>query len=100
MLIPLTSSNRVMGIVEISSGNLNSSVIHPREVFSTALVMRDAGIILAHNHPSGNPEPSSEDIAVTRKLVETGKILDIPVYDHLIKAGNTFTPFCGKKADI
>jgi len=56
-----------------------------------------AGIILVHNHPSGNPEPSSEDIAVTRKMVESGKILDIPVYDHLIIAGNTFTSFVERR---
>lgn len=69
---------------EVSRGLLNASLVHPREVFSEAFVHKAAGVILAHNHPSGDPSPSPEDIQVTRKLVEAGKLLEIPVMDHVI----------------
>jgi len=72
-------------------GSLNSSVVHPREIFKFAIENSSASIILIHNHPSGNLEPSSEDIAITKKLVEAGKILNIEVLDHIIVGGNSFT---------
>jgi DNA repair protein RadC len=72
-------------------------VVHPREIFKAAIENSSASIILLHNHPSGNPEPSNEDIAITRKLVEAGKIVDIPVFDHIIIAGGTYTSFVEKK---
>jgi DNA repair protein RadC len=71
--------------------------VHPREIFKVAIDCSSASIILIHNHPSGNPEPSSEDIRITKKVVESGKILDIPVFDHLIIAGDTFTSFVEKR---
>lgn len=97
LLVCLNSANRVIKFEKISTGNLNSSIVHPREIFKAAVENSSAGIILIHNHPSGNPEPSSEDIAVTKKMVEAGKILDIPVYDHLIIAGNNFTSFVERR---
>jgi len=97
ILVCLNSANKVIKYEKISTGNLNSSVVHPREIFKAAVENCSAGVILLHNHPSGNPEPSSEDIAVTKKMVEAGKILDIPVYDHLIIAGNTFTSFVERR---
>jgi DNA repair protein RadC len=97
ILVCLNSANKIIKYEKISTGNLNSSVVHPREIFKAAVENSSAGIILLHNHPSGNPEPSSEDIAVTKKMVEAGKILDIPVYDHLIIAGNTFTSFVERR---
>jgi len=97
ILVCLNSANKVIKYEKISTGNLNSSVVHPREIFKAAVENSSAGIILLHNHPSGNPEPSSEDIAVTKKMVEAGKILDIPVYDHLIIAGNSFTSFVERR---
>lgn len=97
ILVCLNSANKIIKYEKISTGNLNSSVVHPREIFKAALENSSAGVILMHNHPSGNPEPSSEDIAVTKKMVEAGKILDIPVYDHLIIAGSTFTSFVERR---
>ncbi len=97
IVICLNSSNKIIKHETISIGNLNSSVVHPREIFKVAIDSSSASIILIHNHPSGNPEPSSEDIRITQKIVESGKILDIPVFDHLIIAGDTYTSFVEKK---
>lgn len=83
----LDAANKVVGFELITQGILSSSLVHPREVFRGALVQAPvANIILMHNHPSGNPEPSSEDLRVTRQIVEAGKILGIPVHDHVIFA--------------
>ena len=87
----LSSANVVTGFEVISEGLLNSSLVHPREVFRGAIVSTCANIILAHNHPSGNPEPSTEDISITKKLVEAGKIIEINVFDHLIFADDKYT---------
>jgi DNA repair protein RadC len=97
LLVCLNSANKIITYEIISVGNLNSSVIHPREVFKAAIDHRSASIILLHNHPSGNPEPSNEDIAITKKIVESGIILDIPVFDHIIIAGNIYTSFVEKR---
>ena len=80
----LSSSNKVIGYEIISEGTLNTCLTAPREVFRGAIVATATNIIIAHNHPSGNNEFSSEDIAVTKKLVEVGKIVDINVFDSLI----------------
>ncbi|MDR3667394.1 MAG: JAB domain-containing protein [Ignavibacteriaceae bacterium] len=93
----LNSANKVIGFDTISQGNLNSSIVHPREVFRGAVVSSCASIILAHNHPSGNPEPSAEDISITKKIHEAGKLLDIPVFDHIIFAGDSYTSFVEKR---
>ncbi|HEY6953574.1 MAG TPA: JAB domain-containing protein, partial [Bacteroidota bacterium] len=87
----LTSANRLIADCRITSGTLNSSLVHPRECFQEALKQSAATVIFIHNHPSGNSEPSQEDVAITRQLVESGKILGIPVHDHIIVAGSTFT---------
>ena len=97
IVVCLNSSNKIIKHETISIGNLNSSVVHPREIFKVAIENSSASIILIHNHPSGNPEPSNEDISITKKIVESGKILDIPVFDHLIIAGETFTSFVEKR---
>ena len=93
----MNSTNKIIKYEVISIGNLNSSVVHPREVFKVAIENSSANIILLHNHPSGNPEPSSEDITLTKKLVEAGKLLDIQVFDHIIIAGNNFTSLVEKR---
>ena len=85
----LNSANQVVRTELVSEGNLNSSIVHPREVFRTAIVERAAAIIGLHNHPSGNPTASKEDIAVTRQLVEAGRILGITFHDHIIIAGES-----------
>lgn len=97
LVVCLNSSNKIIKQETISVGNLNSSVVHPREIFKVAIDNNSASIILIHNHPSGNPEPSNEDIRITKKLVESGKILDIPVFDHVIIAGETYTSFVEKR---
>ncbi len=74
-------------------GTLNQSLVHPREVFADAILDRAAGIICVHNHPSGNIQPSREDIAVTKKLVEAGKIIGIRIMDHVIIGKNTYYSF-------
>lgn len=89
----LNTSNMVQGFEIISEGILSASVVHPREVFRGSVVASCANIILAHNHPSGNPEPSREDISITKRLVEAGNILDVKVLDHLIITDEGFTSF-------
>ena len=91
VVLVLDAQNALRNLSEVSSGTLNASLVHPREVFKVAIKNSAAAILVAHNHPSGNPEPSSEDIEITRQLVESGRILGIPLHDHLIIAGNTFT---------
>jgi DNA repair protein RadC len=97
IVVCLNSANKVIKHETISVGSLNSSVVHPREIFKVAIDNNSASIILIHNHPSGNPEPSNEDIRITKKLSESGKILDIPVFDHVIIAGETYTSFVEKR---
>lgn len=75
----------------ISFGTLNANLVHPREVFEPAILHSAAQIIVAHNHPSGNPEPSEEDIEITKRLVEAGKILGIEVVDHVVVARSNFS---------
>lgn len=85
----LDGKHRVSGMAEVSRGTLTTSLVHPREVFGPALRMGAAAVIVAHNHPSGNPEPSKEDLAVTRRLIEAGQLLGVPVLDHVI-IGDSF----------
>ncbi len=97
IVICLSKSNKIIRKEIISVGSLDSSVVHPREIFKVAVENNAASIILIHNHPSGNPQPSNEDISITKKLVEAGKMMDIPVFDHIIIAGNTYTSFVEKR---
>lgn len=80
----LDTKNNVIREEIVSIGTLNSNIVHPREVFKSALIESAASVILTHNHPSGDPTPSREDVAVTRKLVDGGKLLGIDVLDHVI----------------
>jgi DNA repair protein RadC len=93
IVVLLNAANQIIRQVNVSDGSLNAVLIHPREVFRLAIAESAAAIILAHNHPSGNTEPSSEDIAITRQLVEAGRIVDIRVLDHVIIAGDDYTSF-------
>jgi DNA repair protein RadC len=90
-VLVLDSANAVAADIELSRGTLNASLVHPREVFKTAIDHRAAAIIVVHNHPSGNPEPSPEDLAITRQLADAGKLLGIPVHDHVIVAGSDWS---------
>jgi DNA repair protein RadC len=80
----LDTKNQPTTINVVSIGTLNSSLVHPREVFKVAILSNAASIIIAHNHPSGHPEPSTEDINITNRLKECGKLLGIDVIDHII----------------
>ncbi len=96
-LILLNSRNKVIDIVGISTGTLNASLVHPREVFEQAIKHHSASVILVHNHPSGDCEPSDDDLQITKKLVESGKILSIEVIDHIIIGKNSYFSFKEKK---
>ncbi len=90
-VVLLNTANVVLGDYTISEGGLAASIVEPRAVFQQAILDNAAAIICLHNHPSGNPEPSREDIRITRQLVEAGKLLGVPVHDHLIIAGTRYT---------
>lgn len=90
-IVLLNTANRIIGDFKISEGGLRSSIVEPRAVFQKAILENAAGIVCLHNHPSGNLEPSPQDIQVTKQLVESGKLMGIPVHDHLIIAGRGYT---------
>ena len=92
----LNSQNAPICQRQVTRGILDASLIHPREVFRDAIVLRAAALILVHNHPSGNPEPSAEDLQVTRQLSGAGDQIGIPVLDHVIIAGETFASLAGR----
>lgn len=91
VMLSLSTKNHVIGVHTIFVGSLNASIVHPREVFQRAILNNAASIIVAHNHPSGDPAPSREDIEVTKRLSEAGKILGIDLLDHLIIGEGTYT---------
>ncbi len=83
-LVVLNVRNKILGISTISVGPASASLVHPREVFNKAIAHSAVSVVLAHNHPSGNPEPSEDDIKLTQRLVEAGRLLGIEVLDHII----------------
>lgn len=93
----LNARNNVLSQETISVGSLNASIVHPREVFRPALLHGAAALILAHNHPSGDSEPSEEDRAITRRLHEAGKLLGIELLDHVVVARGGFTSLRERK---
>jgi DNA repair protein RadC len=84
LAIHLDSKNRILCLDHISSGSLNASIVHPREVFKACLLSSAAAVLFLHNHPSGDPEPSREDLELTTRLKEGGELLGIRVLDHII----------------
>lgn len=93
VVVLLNARHEVMRIETVSIGSLNASIVHPREVFKPAVVESAASIVLVHNHPSGDPEPSEEDLSITKRLVEVGELLGIGVLDHVIVAGRGVVSF-------
>ncbi|MGL1892190.1 MAG: JAB domain-containing protein [Spirochaetaceae bacterium] len=89
----LDGSHQVIGVRLISIGILNRTLIHPREVFKQAILDNAASVILVHNHPSGNTDPSPEDKAVTQRLVDAGELIGIKVIDHIIISKNNYYSF-------
>jgi DNA repair protein radc len=88
----LDGKNRVVCIDIVSIGSLNQSIVHPRELFKTALLSSAAAVILLHNHPTGDPTPSTEDITITRRLTDAGEMIGIKVLDHII-IGDSYYSF-------
>jgi DNA repair protein RadC len=86
LVLLLNARHEVIGRETVSVGSLNASIVHPREVFKPAITASAAAVILVHNHPSGDPEPSEEDLAITKRLAEAGELLGIQVLDHVIVA--------------
>jgi DNA repair protein RadC len=91
VVLHLNTANVVTSAYTLTTGGLAASIVEPRKVFERAILESAASVVCLHNHPSGNPEPSREDVQVTKQLVEAGKILGIPVHDHLIIAGRSYT---------
>jgi len=89
--IQLNVKNQVLAVEDVSVGSLNASIVHPREVFQGPIRRSSAAIILVHNHPSGDPSPSKEDIDITKRLFEAGKLLGIDVLDHIIIGDGIYT---------
>ncbi len=90
-ILILNTKNKIVAVHEISRGSLNTSVVHPREVFKPAVLHNAAAIICFHNHPSGDTEPSRDDIEITNRLVEAGKIMGIEILDHIIVGDDRYT---------
>lgn len=93
ILVSFDTRNRLISTDTISIGTLNSSLVHPRELFSVAIRRHAASVIIAHNHPSGDPDPSDEDIRVTKKLIEAGILMGIQVLDHIVVTQDSFFSF-------
>jgi DNA repair protein RadC len=89
----LSTKHQVIGYHEVSRGTLDSSVVHPREVFKAAILANASAVVLAHNHPSGNPTPSPEDHQITRRLSRAGELLGIHVLDHVIVGDPGYVSF-------
>lgn len=93
LVILLNARHEVTAVETISIGSLNASIVHPREVFKPAILASAASVVLVHSHPSGDPEPSEEDLSITKRLVEAGELLGIGVLDHVIVAGRGVVSF-------
>ena len=93
ILITLNTKNIVTGYFEVHRGTINSSLVHPREVFKRALLNNASNIMVAHNHPSGDPNPSKEDIQITERLKEAGNLLGINLIDHIIVGEDKYISF-------
>ncbi|NLW56372.1 MAG: DNA repair protein RadC [Firmicutes bacterium] len=90
LVLHLNTKNRLLSAETITIGTLDASLVHPREVFKAALRQSSASLILAHNHPSGDPRPSKEDLQLTRRLKESGELIGIPILDHVIIGNNQY----------
>ena len=90
MALLLNTKNRVTAVSPVSVGSLCAAIVHPRELFQRAILANAASVILAHNHPSGDPTPSPEDVDLTKRLADAGKLLDIAVLDHIVVGDGCF----------
>ena len=97
LILSLDARSNLINIKTISIGSLDANIVHPREVFKKAIECSAASVILVHNHPSGDPEPSEDDLEITKRLTEAGKILGIIILDHIIVTKNGFIDFKEEK---
>lgn len=93
IVIALNRANKVIGFYKVSSGGISGTVADPRVIFQFALLSSASGIIISHNHPSGNLKPSQEDIQITEKIRDAGKLLDIKLFDHVIVTDQSYLSF-------
>jgi DNA repair protein RadC len=93
VVLLLDTAHTPIGLSIVSNGGLSASIVEPRQVFKLAVLSNAAALIIAHNHPSGSPDPSQEDVSLTRRLVEAGKIIGIPIIDHMIFAEDRYVSF-------
>lgn len=100
VLVSLDSANNVIKVHELTLGLVNQTPVHPREAFAHAIEDRAVSVIFVHNHPSGNPQPSPEDYGITRVLCAAGKIIQIPVIDHIIIGRRGITSICRENPEI
>ena len=102
LILLLDTRNRPLGFHVVSTGTLNASPIHPRELFKVAVVANAASLIVLHNHPTGDPLPSLEDYAITHRMVAAGKLLGIPVLDHIVVGDDGYFSFAdaGRLEDV
>ena len=84
LVLPVDVQKRIIGVHTASVGSLTASLVHPREVFQPAILASAAAVVVVHNHPSGDPEPSAADRAVTKRLIKVGELIGIPLVDHVI----------------
>ena len=96
-ILSLDSRNKLISIDNVSIGTINANLVHPREVFKTAIQHLAVSIIIVHNHPSGDPEPSEDDLEITKRIVEVGKLIGINILDHIIITKTKFFSFKDKK---
>jgi len=92
----LDSKNRLLREVQVSEGSLNASIVHPREVFAPVIRESAAAVLFVHNHPSGDPTPSREDIELTTRLREAGELMGVRVLDHIIVGNGEYVSFCDR----
>ena len=96
LVLLLDARNKLIRGVTVSVGSLTASIVHPREVFKPAILASAASVIFVHNHPSGDPTPSQDDLKITAQLVDAGQMMDIKVLDHIIVGNKSFTSMAGK----
>ena len=97
MLFTLGTKNNITGIFEVSRGSVNASIVHPREIFKRALLNNATSIVIAHNHPSGNPAPSNEDVNITKRIEESGELLGVKLLDHIVVGDGKYVSFKEKR---
>ena len=96
LVVHLDGKNRMVGMTTCSMGSMTSSLVHPRDIFRPAIANMTAGLIFIHNHPSGDPEPSKEDLDITRRLCEVGKLVGIKCLDHIVIGSGRYFSFADK----